>query len=70
VCHGYKTRHADFDAVASHLGIVKRINKPRDRFFSDLVKDIELAKSYFGMVEKMISKLHELTGARPSFQNS
>ena len=45
-------------------------NKPRDRFFSDLVKDIELAKSYFGMVEKMISKLHELTGARPSFQNS
>jgi hypothetical protein len=38
--------------------------KPRDRFFSDLVKDIELAKSYFGVIEKMISKLHELTGGK------
>ena len=34
MCHGYKTRHADFDAVASHRGIVKRIVDAKAQFRS------------------------------------
>jgi hypothetical protein len=37
---------------------------PSRRFFSELVKDIDLARSYFDVVEKMITKLHELTGGK------
>jgi hypothetical protein len=37
---------------------------PSRRFFSELVKDIDLARSYFDVVEKMIRKLHELTGGK------
>jgi hypothetical protein len=37
---------------------------PSRRFFSELVKDIGLARSYFDVVEKMITKLHELTGGK------
>ena len=39
-------------------------SKPHKRFFSDLVTDIELGKSYFNVVEKMIRKLHELTDCK------
>jgi hypothetical protein len=39
-------------------------SKPHKRFFSDIVKDIELGKSYFNVVEKMIRKLHVLTDCK------
>jgi hypothetical protein len=37
---------------------------PSRMFFSDLVKKVDLAKSYFHVVEEMIRKLHELTGGK------
>jgi hypothetical protein len=39
-------------------------SKPHKQFFSNLVKDIELGKSYFNVVEKMIRELHELTDCK------
>ena len=39
-------------------------SKPQKRFFSDLVKDTELAKAYFNVVENMIRKLHELSDSK------
>jgi hypothetical protein len=38
--------------------------RPNQRLFSDLVKDINLSKSYFQVVEEMITKLHQLTGGK------
>jgi hypothetical protein len=38
--------------------------RPHKQFFSTLVKDIKLGKSYFDVVEKMIRKLHELTDGK------
>jgi len=43
--------------------------KPQKRFFSDLVKDTELAKAYFNVVEKMIKKLHELSDSKTEVPN-
>jgi hypothetical protein len=39
-------------------------SKPHKQFFSSLMKDVELGKSYFNVVEKMIRKLHELTDGK------
>jgi hypothetical protein len=36
-------------------------SRPQRRFFSDLVKDIALAKAYFNVIESMIKKLNELS---------
>jgi hypothetical protein len=38
--------------------------RPSQMFFSDLIKNVDLAKSYFDVVEAMIKKLHELTGGK------
>jgi hypothetical protein len=39
-------------------------SKPQKQFFSNLVKNTELAKAYFNVVEDMIRKLHELSGGK------
>jgi hypothetical protein len=42
---------------------------PRQLFFSELVKRVDLAESYFRIVEAMITKLHELTAGKTELPN-